>query len=69
MEHIRLVQIRRRNSHESLKNVLLPVDTLSFFPVERVSSVVGLRIKRLVFAFVALVSCIISSTIVAGLAS
>jgi len=44
MEHIRLVQIRRRNSHESLKTVLPPLDTMGFIRVATVSSVVGLGI-------------------------
>jgi len=41
MEHIRLVQIRRQNSHESLKNVVPPLDTKSCIRVVSVSSVVG----------------------------
>jgi len=69
MEHIRLVQIRRRNSHKSLKNVLLPLDTMSFIRVASVSSVLGLGMLGRVFAFVAFVSCIISSTMVVGSAS
>jgi len=44
MEHIQLVHIRRRNSPEFLKKVLLPLYTLSFIRVVSVKSVVGLGI-------------------------
>jgi len=69
MEHIRLVQIRRRNSHKSLTNLLPTIYTMSFICVASMSSVVGLGIYGRVFAFVAFVSYVISSTMVAGSAS
>ena len=42
MEHIWLMQIRRRNSQESVKHIVHPLDTMSFIRVVSVSSVVGL---------------------------
>jgi len=66
MEHVRSVQVRRRDPLKSMKHVLAQIDTK---PAELDVGVAWLRACELVFIFISFVSCVISSSIVLDVGS